>query len=98
MFRGAMTIFAFSISLLSCAMQAPTQPPLAPSPLPPPPEPQPVLLPDLIISDLSLSKTGNIVVRISNLGKGAAPYGVGTLVIYVDGHLAWKDSLETLPD
>jgi len=98
MFKRAMTIFAFSLSLLSCAMQAPTQPPLASSPPPPPPEPQPVLLPDLTISDLSLSKTGNIVVRISNLGKGVAPYGVGALVIYVDGHLAWKDSLETLPD
>ena len=79
-------------------MQAPTQPPLASSPLSPQPEPQPVLLPDLTISDISLSETGNIVVRISNLGKGAAPYGVGTLVIYVDGHLVWTDSLGTLPD
>jgi archaellum component FlaG (FlaF/FlaG flagellin family) len=98
MFRRAMMIFAFSISLFSCATQGPIQPPLASSPFSPPPEPQPVLLPDLAISNLSLSETGNIVVRISNLGKGAATYGVGTLAIYVDGHLGWKDSLENLPD
>ena len=98
MFIRAMTIFAFSISLLSCATQAPPQPSLASPPLPPPPEPQPAPLPDLAISDLSLSKTGNIMVRISNVGKGAAPYGVGTLAIYVDGHLVRKDSLGTLPD
>ena len=94
----AMSVFAFSISLLSCAMQAPTQPPLASSPISPQPEPQPVLLPDLAISDISLSETGNIVVRISNLGKKTAPYGVGTLAIYVDGRLVWKDSLAALPD
>ncbi len=99
MFIRAMTIFAFSISLLSCAMQATTQPPLALSPPPQPePEPQPVLLPDLTISDISLSEAGKIVVRISNLGKGVAPPGVGSVMIYVDGHLRWKDSLGTLPD
>ncbi|MGZ3589722.1 MAG: CARDB domain-containing protein [Thermodesulfobacteriota bacterium] len=102
MFIRAMTIFAFSLCLLSCATQAPPQPPLASSPSfpqpEPQPEPQPVLLPDLTISDLSLNETGKIVVRISNLGKGAAPYGVGTLAIYIDGRLAWKDSLGTLPD
>jgi archaellum component FlaG (FlaF/FlaG flagellin family) len=106
MFTGAMTIFAFSLSLLGCALQASSQPSLAPSPLPPPPEPrpqpvsqaQPALLPDLSVSGLSLSDTHKIVVRISNLGKAAAPYGVGALAIYVDGHLARKDSLETLPD
>lgn len=96
MFIRAMTIFAFSISLLSCAMQAPTQPPLASSP--PTPEPRPVLLPDLSISDITLSDTGKIVVRISNQGKGAAPYGVGTLAIHVNGDLVWKDSLGSLPD
>ncbi len=97
--KWAIAIFAFSLFLLSCAPQTPIQPPLASSPPPsPPPEPLPVLLPDLTISDLSLSETGNIAVTISNLGKGAAPYGVGTLVVYVDGHLAWKDSLRTLPD
>jgi hypothetical protein len=98
MFIRAMTVFAFSISLLGCAMQAPTQPPLASSPIPPQPEPQLVLLPDLTISDISLSDRGHIVVRISNLGKGSAPYSVGTLAIYVDDRLAWKDSLGTLPD
>ncbi len=98
MFIRAMTIFAFSISLLSCATQAPPEPPLISAPLHPQPEPQPVLLPDLAISDLSLSKTGNVIVKISNLGKGAAPYGVGTLAIHVDGHLAWEGSLERLPD
>ena len=35
---------------------------------------------------------------ISNIGKGHAPHHVGSLVIYVDGHLKWKDSLATLPD
>ena len=35
---------------------------------------------------------------ISNIGKGPAPYGVGSLTIYVDGLLKWKDSLGTLPD
>jgi hypothetical protein len=93
-----MRIFAFSTSLLSCAMQAPMQPLLASWPILPSPEPQPVFLPDLTVSDISLSEAGYIVVRISNLGKGAAPYGFGTLVIDIDGHLAWKDSLGNLPD
>ena len=35
---------------------------------------------------------------ISNTGEGPAPYGVGSLAIYVDGLLKWKDSLGTLPD
>jgi len=90
MFKGAITIFAFSIFLFSCATQVTTQPPPTP--------PQPVLLPDLTISDISLSETGKVEVTISNIGKGPAPYRVGSLVIYVDGHLKWKDSLGTLPD
>jgi hypothetical protein len=98
MFIRAMAIFAFSISLLSCAMQAPTQPPLASSPLSPQPEPQPVLFPDLIVSDISLSETGKVEVGISNIGKGFAPDRVGSLAIYVDGHPRWRDSLGTLPD
>lgn len=94
----AMTIFAFFLSLLGCATQAPPPPPLASSPLPLQPEPQPVLLPDLAVSDLSLNEGGRIVVKISNLGKAAALYGVGNLEIYVDGYLVRKDSLGSLPD
>jgi archaellum component FlaG (FlaF/FlaG flagellin family) len=90
MFKGAIAIFAFSIFLFSCAVQVITQPPPAP--------PQPVLLPDLTISDISLGETGKVEVMISNIGKGSAPYRVGSLVIYVDGHLKWRDSLGTLPD
>ena len=90
MLKGAITIFAFSIFLFSCAAQVTTQPPSAP--------PQPVLLPDLTISDISLGETGKVEVMILNIGKGPAPYRVGSLVIYVNGHLKWRDSLGTLPD
>jgi archaellum component FlaG (FlaF/FlaG flagellin family) len=90
MLKGAITIFAFSIFLFSCAAQVTTQPPPAP--------PQSVLLPDLTISDISLGETGKVEVMISNIGKGPAPYRVGSLVIYVNGHLKWRDSLGTLPD
>ena len=90
MFKWATAIFAFSVSLFCCAAQVTTQPPSA--------RPQPVLLPDLTISDISLSGTGKVEVIISNVGKGPAPYGVGSLAIYVDGLLKWKDSLGTLPD
>ena len=90
MLKGAITIFAFSIFLFSCAAQVTTQPPLAPL--------QSVLLPDLTISDISLGETGKVEVMISNIGKGPAPYRVGSLVIYVNGHLKWRDSLGTLPD
>ncbi len=106
MFKGATAIFAVSIFLFSCTAQVAvtTQPPPAPpvssppaEPVPPPP-PRPVLLPDLTILDISLSETGKIEVMLSNIGKGPAPYGVGSLAIYVDGLLQWKDSLGTLPD
>ena len=90
MLKGAITIFAFSIFLFSCAAQVTTQPP--------PAQPQSVLLPDLTISDISLGETGKVEVMISNIGKGPAPYRVGSLVIYVNGHLKWRDSLGTLPD
>jgi len=73
-----------------CAAQVTTQPPSAP--------PQPVLLPDLTISDISLSGTGKVEVTISNVGKGFASYGVGSLVVYVDGQMKWRDSLGALPD
>jgi hypothetical protein len=56
------------------------------------------LLPNLTIADISLSETGKIMVMLSNTGEGPAPYGVGSLTIYVDGLLKWKDSLGTLPD
>jgi len=90
MFKGATAIFAVSLFLFSCAAQVTTQPPSAP--------PQPVLLPDLTISDISLSEAGKVEVMISNIGKGFAPYRVGSLMIYVDGQLKWRDSLGTLPD
>ncbi len=90
MFKGAIGIFAFSIFLFNCATPVTTSPPPVP--------PQPVLLPDLTISDISLNGGGKVEVRISNIGRGPAPHHVGSLVIYVDGHLKWKDSLATLPD
>ena len=90
MFKGAIGIFAFSIFLFNCATPVTTSPPPVP--------PQPVLLPDLTLSDMSLNEGGKVEVRISNIGRGPAPHHVGSLVIYVDGHLKWKDSLATLPD
>jgi hypothetical protein len=98
MFKGAIAIFAFCIFLLSCAAQVSniTQPP--PTPSAPPSAPQPVLPSNLTISDISLSETGKIQVMLSNTGKGPAPYGIGSLTIYVDGLLQWKDSLGTFPD
>jgi archaellum component FlaG (FlaF/FlaG flagellin family) len=106
MYRGAITIFAFCFFIFSCAAQvanAPQPPPGPPVPSPasppvPPLPPQPVFLPNLIISDISLSESGKIEVMLSNTGKGPAPYGIGSLTIYVDGLLKWKDSLGTLPD
>jgi len=90
-----MVIFAFSIFLFSCATRVTTQLPPAPAPSPPP---EPVLLPDLAISDVSLSEAGKIEVVISNIGKGPVPHRVGSLVIYVDGYLRWRESLGALPD
>jgi archaellum component FlaG (FlaF/FlaG flagellin family) len=90
MIKGAITIFAFSIFFFSCATQVTTQPPPAP--------PKPVLFPDLTISDISLSETGKVEVMISNIGKGPVPYRTGSLVIYVDGHQEWRDSLGIIPD
>jgi hypothetical protein len=103
MFKGGTVIFAFSVFLFSCAAQVAvtTQSPPAPPVSSPPAEPvppRPVLLPNLTILDISLSETGKIEVMLSNIGKGPAPYGVGSLAIYVDGLLQWKDSLGTLPD
>ena len=106
MYKGAIAIFALSIFLFGCAAQVvhapqpPSTPPV-PSPASQPvssPAPQPVLLPNLIISDISLSETGKIEVMLTNVGEGPAPYGIGSLTIYVDGLLKWKDSLGTLPD
>jgi hypothetical protein len=98
MFKRAIAILAFSIFLFSCAQVAVTPQPPPPAPPAPPPAPQPVLLPNLSILDISLSETGKIEVMLSNTGEGPAPYGVGSLAIYVDGLLKWKDSLGTLPD
>ena len=104
--KGAIAIFALFIFLFSCAAQVastphpPPAPPVAPlaSQAVPPAAPQPVLLPKLTISDISLSGTGKIEVMLTNVGNGPAPYGIGSLTIYVDGLLRWKDSLGTLPD
>ena len=93
MFKRAIAILAFSISLFSCAAQVTPQPP----PAPPPPS-QPVLLPDLTVSDISLSESGKVVVRISNSGKGSAPDRTGSLTVYVDGHVKWSESLGNFPD
>jgi archaellum component FlaG (FlaF/FlaG flagellin family) len=90
MFKGAIAIFAFSVFLFSCATQVAT--PLTPIP------PKPAPLPDLTISDIFLNEAGKVEVMISNIGKGPVPHPVGSLLIYVDGHLKWKDSLATLPD
>jgi len=38
------------------------------------------------------------VIMILNKGEGPAPYHVGSLGIYIDGHLKWEDSLGNLPD
>jgi hypothetical protein len=90
MFKRVTAIFAVSVFLFSCAAQVTTQPPSAPQ--------QPVPLPDLTISDISLSETGKVEVMISNIGKGPVPYRTGSLAIYVDGLVRWKDSLGNLPD
>ena len=103
MLKGAIAIFALSVFLFSCAAQVATPPQPAPGPVPashpaPPPASQPVLLPKLTILDIFLSESGKIVVMLSNTGDAPAPYGVGSLTIYVDGLLRWKDSLGTLAD
>jgi hypothetical protein len=96
MLERAATIFALAICFFGCAEQVATQSP--PAPPVPTPANQPVLLAHLTILDISLSQTGKIEVMLSNIGKRPAPYGVGSLAIYVDGLLKWKDSLGTLPD
>jgi len=78
MFKGAIGIFAFSIFLFNCATPV-TTPPL-------------LFHPNLFFSrphysDISLNEGGKVGVRISNIGRGPAPHHVGSLVIYVDGHL-----------
>lgn len=101
MFKRAIAILAFSISLFSCAAQVAVthQPPQSSQPPPaPPPPPLPVLLPDLIVSDMSLSESGKVVVRISNSGRGSAPDRTGSLTVYIDGHMKWSEHLGNLPD
>ena len=107
MFKGAITLFALTIFLVHCAASVTTQSSSLPLPtLPPQPQPQsetelqpqPSLLPDLIISDISLNESGKVEVIIANIGKGAGPYGVGSLMIYVDGYLRWRGSLENFTD
>jgi hypothetical protein len=90
MFIRATSIFALAGCFFGCAAQVTTQPPSVP--------PQPVLLPDLTILDISLSGTGRVEVTISNVGKGFARYGVGSLLVYVDGQMKWRNSLAALPD
>jgi hypothetical protein len=80
MFKGAITIFAFSIFLFSYSM------PVTPEP-PSPPISQPVLLPDLIVSDLFLNPQKKLVVTITNIGDTPLPLGGGSLKVLVDGSL-----------
>ncbi|MGA2515073.1 MAG: hypothetical protein ABSG44_00825 [Thermodesulfobacteriota bacterium] len=96
MLERATTILALATCFFGCATQVATQSPSAPQVSSP--APQPALLSRLTVSDISLNETGKIEVMLSNTGKGPAPYGVGSLAIYVDGLLKWKDSLGTLPD
>jgi archaellum component FlaG (FlaF/FlaG flagellin family) len=106
MSKGAIAIFALSIFLFHCATPVANTAPPPPAPLVlpptsqavPPAPPQPRLLPNLTISDLSLDETGKIEVMLKNVGSGAAPYGIGSLTVYVDGLLKWKVSLGTLSD
>jgi archaellum component FlaG (FlaF/FlaG flagellin family) len=35
---------------------------------------------------------------IANIGKGAGPRGVGSLMIHIDGHLRWTGSLDNVKD
>lgn len=102
-----MTIFAFTIFFVSCTPAIPTQPTSLlppPPPIEPPSEtpaspiPPPSLLPDLTISDISLSETGTVVVKISNIGKGPVPSRAGRLSISIDGQLKWSTPLENPPD
>ena len=79
MFKGAITIFAFSIFLISYT--APV------TPQPPPPPPPPALLPDLIIADLFLNPQRKLVVTITNIGDAPLPLGGGNLKVTVDGSL-----------
>ena len=108
MFKGAIAIFAFSIFFFNCAAPVTTKPPLpsphASLPIPSPSPPilshpsQLFLLPDLTISDLFLTETNEVGVVISNIGEGAAPPYLGTIMIYVDGYLSWRQSLKNLFD
>jgi hypothetical protein len=106
MYKGAIAIFALYAIVFGCAAQVATPPQSPPAPpvqplVPetvPTSERKPALLPNLTILDISLSKTGKIEVMLSNRGEVPAPYGVGSLTIYVDGLLKWKESLGTLPD
>ena len=96
MFKGATAILGIFLFSLGCAAHVATQSPS--SPPVPAPKPQPLLLPHLTVSNISLNESGKIEVVLSNTGRGPAPYGVGSLAIYVDSLLKWKDSLGTLPD
>jgi len=96
MFERATAVLGVLVFSLGCAAHVATQSPSVPPA--PAPEPQSLLLPHLTVSDISLSETGKIEVMLSNTGKGSALYGVGSLAIYVDGLLKWKESLGTLPD
>jgi hypothetical protein len=91
MFKGAITIFAFFIFLISYTA------PVATQPLPAPP-PQPVLLPDLIITDLFLNPQRKLVVTITNIGDLPLPLGGGSLKVMVDGSLKGTYTLGSLTD
>ena len=91
MFKGAIAIFAFFIILFSFAAQVTTQSPPAPAP-----SPQPVLLPDLAITDLSLTPQRKLMVTITNVGEVPLSLGAGNLKVFVDGALKGSYTLESL--
>ena len=97
MLERATTILALATFLFSCATQVATQPPSAPQVSSPPP--QPVLLPRphhfRYFFKRNWKGRGD---DFEYLERGLLHMVLGSLAIYVDGLLKWKDSLGALPD
>ena len=92
----AIILFAFLLGFVCCSTPKPCPPP--PSPLDSLPLPPPLLLPDLTITGLSLDESGKLVVEISNIGEGYAPIEGGEVMVFLEGDLKWRESIENLPD